>query len=194
MFIDSGADVNTLSENDWLSAVPNELVHFDVDESVAPTKDAYYPVPTAFRAQARDRLNEMLSQGIIGKVTKAPRWISGLSLVPKGKTDFHLVINMRGANIAIRRSFHPLPTVDDMRIELAEATVFSKLDIKSAFHHLELDEESRELTTFRTESEMKRFTRLMFGVNCAPEIFQRTMERILSGLVGVIILIATSGC
>lgn len=169
--------------------VPNELVHFDIDNTVTPTKNAYFNVPARFREEARARLNEMMAQGIIEEVVSAPRWISGMSLVPKGKSDFRLVVNMRGPNKAIQRSFHHLPTVDEMKVQLAGAAIFTKLDIKNAFHHLELDEESRELTTFQTESGMRRFTRLMFGVNCAPEIFQRMMERKLTGIEGVIVFI-----
>lgn len=36
---------------------------------------------------------------------------------------------------------------------------------------------------------MYRFTRLLFGVVCAPEAFQEIMERILRGIEGVIIYI-----
>ena len=169
--------------------IPDELVHFDIDHTVQPTKNAYFNVPAAFRQRARERLTEMSRQGIIEEVLEAPRWISGMSLVPKGKADFRLVVNMRGPNRAIKRAFHRLPTIDDMKVKLAGATLFTKLDIKSAFYHLELDEESRQLTTFQTETGMRRFTRLMFGVNCAPEIFQRTMERKLTNIEGVIIFI-----
>lgn len=169
--------------------VPGELIHFDIDYSVVPTKNSYVSIPAAFKQSARERLNLMQRQGIIEDVVKAPKWLSGLTLVPKGKTDFRLVVNMRGPNRGIRRPYHPLPTIDDMKVKLVGAVVFTKLDIKSAFHHLELDEESRELTTFQTDAGMKRFTRLVFGVNCAPEIFQRTMERILKGINGVLIFI-----
>lgn len=87
-------------------AVPGEEVHFDIEESVEPTKNAYYNVPAAFREKAMQRLDEMEDQGITEKVTEAPRWISVLSLVPKGKSDFRLVVNMRGPNRAIRRAFY----------------------------------------------------------------------------------------
>jgi Reverse transcriptase (RNA-dependent DNA polymerase) len=36
---------------------------------------------------------------------------------------------------------------------------------------------------------MMRFTRLVFSVNCTLEIFQRTLERKLSGIDGVIVYI-----
>lgn len=169
--------------------VPDELVHFDVDPSVPPTKNAYYSIPAAYREKAKERLEQMKVQGILEKVIKAPRYISGMSAVPKGKSDFRLVVNMKGPNKSIKRPFYRLPTIDDMRSKLVGAKVFSKLDIKSAFHHLLLDEESRELTTFHTDSGMLRFTRLVFGVNCAPEIFQRMMDTKLAGIPGVIVYI-----
>jgi hypothetical protein len=134
--------------------VPDELVHFNVDETISPSKNSYYSVLTAFRKQARDRLHEMEKSVIIEAVTKACHWYQ------KGKTDYRLVVNMKGPYREIKRSFHRLPTIEEMRATLGKATVFTKLDLKSAFHHLKLDEESRELTTFQTEM---RFTRLVLA-------------------------------
>lgn len=37
-----------------------------------------------------------------------------------------------------------------------------------------------------TRKGLFRYTRLMFGINCAPEIFQKLMEQILSGCEGVL--------
>lgn len=44
--------------------------------------------------------------------------------------------------------------------------------------------ESRAITTFITRNGLYRYTRLMFGINCAPEIYQKIMEQILSGCSG----------
>ena len=52
-----------------------------------------------------------------------------------------------------------------------------------------LDEDSRPLTTFATHCGLFRFKRLPFGVSYAPEIFQRVVSDILSGLPGVMVYI-----
>lgn len=57
---------------------------------------------------------------------------------------------------------------------------FSRLDIKDAYHQIELHESSRYITTFITHLGMFRYTRLMFGICSASEYFQRTVEQILS--------------
>lgn len=169
--------------------VPGVLVKFSVDASTPPTKNAYYNVPAAYRESARAKLLDMEDQGIIERVTSAPDWISGMSAVAKGKDDFRLVVNMRAPNRAIKREYYRLPSLNEMRIKLHGAKYFSKLDLSNAFYHLELHEQSRDLTTFLTEAGMFRFTRLMFGVNCAPEIFQREMSRMLGEVENIIVYI-----
>lgn len=169
--------------------VPGVKVKFSVNKAIPPTKNAYYNVPAAFREAARERLEDMEARGIIERVTKAPEWISGMSAVPKGKNDFRLVVNMRAPNKAIQREYFRMPLIDEMKIKLHGAKFFTKLDLNNAYHHLELCKESRDLTTFLTETGMYRFTRLMFGVNCAPEIFQREMCRLLEGVENKIVYI-----
>lgn len=187
-----GASVNSCEASEQARVfpkVPGVLVKFSVDKSIPPVRNAYYNVPAAFRENARKRLEDMEKQGIIERVTTAPNWISGMSAVAKGKDDFRLVVNMRAPNRAIKREYFRLPLLEEMRIKLFGAKFFSKLDLTNAFYHLELHEESRDLTTFLSENGMFRFTRLMFGVNCAPEIFQREMSRILRGVENIIVYI-----
>lgn len=43
----------------------------------------------------------------------------------------------------------------------------------------------QRVVTFNTPIVHYRFTRLPFGVKCAPEIFQRTMDQRVEGLEGV---------
>lgn len=50
---------------------------------------------------------------------------------------------------------------------------------------MELDEESREITTFMTHKGMYRYKTLLFGVSCAPEMYNKVLAQTLSGLQGV---------
>ena len=69
--------------------------------------------------------------------------------------------------------------------DLNGSTVFSKLDSKWAFHQVELSEASRPITTFATHKGLFRYKRLMFGVSCAPEMYQRVIQQVLKGCDGV---------
>lgn len=188
-----GLEVNAIIESEVIVSefpcIPDLAVDFDVDPTVPPTAHAYVSIPVHYRKLACERLSVMEANGIIERVKTAPRWISGLIAVPKGKNNFRLVVNMRGPNKAIRRQFHNLPRVEEIKVTCAGAKIFTKLDISSAYHHVKLSERSRELTTFMGPDGMYRFTRLVFGVNCAPEIFQKIMENVLAGIPNVIVYI-----
>lgn len=184
-----GLDVNevNLREMETLEPfpkMPDFVVDFAIDHSVAPVRKAYYHVPAAYSTAARNRIKMLLRQGIIERVIKAPKWISGMLAIPKGKLDFRLVLSMIGPNKAILRCYFHLITPEEVRVKLHGAKYFTKLDL-----HKTRGEESREMTTFMTDTGMYRFTRLVFGVTCAPEIFQMAIERVLEGITNVVIFI-----
>jgi len=52
----------------------------------------------------------------------------------------------------------------------------------SGFHQIELDENSRNVTSFSTSNGSYRFTRLPYGLKIAPNSFQRMMTMAFSGL------------
>ena len=54
---------------------------------------------------------------------------------------------MRNVNKAVIRERHVMPTVDDLISALNGATTFSKMDLNSGYHQLELDEDSRQYTS-----------------------------------------------
>ncbi|CAB3992860.1 Transposon Tf2-9 poly, partial [Paramuricea clavata] len=112
-------------------------------------------------------------------------WVSPLVAVPKPNGDIRVCVDMRQANSAIIRERHPIPTIEETLQELQGATVFSKLDLRSAYHQIELHPESRPITTFATQKGLYQYTRLMFGVSSAPEVYQHIIQQILQGLPGV---------
>ena len=95
-----------------------------------------------------------------------------------------MCIDMRVPNKAILRERHPSPTIDDLIQQLNGSSYFSKLDLSSGYHQLELDEESRDITTFVTHKGLKRFTRLNFGTNSASEIFQNVIQTTFQNIEG----------
>ena len=53
-----------------------------------------------------------------------------------------------------------------------------------AYHQLEIDEDSRQITTFSTHFGLFRYKRLLFGVNAASEIFQNAIANVLHDIPG----------
>ena len=80
-----------------------------------------------------------------------------------------------------------MPTLDDIINELNGATVFSHLDMNHGYHQLELEENSRDITTFATHVGLYRYKRLNSGTRSAGEVFQETVSKeITRDIVGCI--------
>ena len=78
-----------------------------------------------------------------------------------------------------------LPVLDDVLPKLRDAKVFSKLDVREAYSHVKLDEDSSKLTTMITPFGRYRWKRLPFGLKVSSEIFQGKLDEALGGLEGV---------
>ena len=63
--------------------------------------------------------------------------------------------------------------------------MFSELDLCLGFHQIELDEDSRDITTFATHDGLFGYKRLSFGVNSAPEKYQQIVRQVVSDISGV---------
>ncbi|KAK7099126.1 hypothetical protein V1264_003313 [Littorina saxatilis] len=118
------------------------------------------------------------------KVDGPTPWVSPIVVVPKPNGEIRLCVDMRRANEAVERQRYPMPTVEETLIEMNGSTVFTKLDLKWGFHQLELDEESRGITTFASHNGLYRYRRLNFGICSAPELYQFTIQQVLQDCEG----------
>ncbi len=75
--------------------------------------------------------------------------------------------------------------MEELRHDLNGAKIFSKLELTNGFHQLELDEKSKGITTFSTHVGLRRYCRLNFGTNSAPEIFHEELRKKLEGIPSV---------
>ena len=81
---------------------------------------------------------------------------------------------------------YPLPRIDDMLSNLGGAKKFTSLDLRSAFHQIELSEDSRELTAFSVNFRKYHFKKLPFGYCNSPGLFQSIMCKALQKLLGTL--------
>lgn len=178
------AYVNSIEKSQTLSTIKDVIIDLPIDEEVKPVAQPYRRVPVPVENAVSMKIDELLAQGVIEPVKGAPSWISPMVVVPKNNGQVRICIDMRRANKAIKRENHPLPVMEDFLPHLVGGRIFSKLYICNAFHQVEISKESRYITTFITNKGLFQYTRLMFGISCAPEIFQKLLEQILAGCNG----------
>lgn len=143
-----------------------------------------YRTPNVHKQEIRRQVRELEANDIVEPSTSPHN--SPLLLVPKKSTDgekkWRLVVDFRQINRKLVPDRFPLPRIDDILDQLGRAKFFSVLDLMSGFHQIPLDEDSRDLTSFSTDSGSYRFKRLPFGLSVSPNSFQRMMNIAFAGL------------
>ncbi len=140
--------------------------------------------PIAVKHKVKAELDKMVTMGVIVKMNEPTNWVNSLAYAQKPNGDIRICLDPRDLNKWIRRDHHRTPTVEEVSHKFAGSKFFTKLDAKTGYWSIALDEESSKLTTFNSPYGRYRFLRLPFGLACSQDIFQRRMDQILENCPG----------
>ena len=157
-----------------------------IDDSVRPVQQRQRRIPFHLRPKVEEELERLTSLDIIEKATGPTTWVSPLVVVPKDNGEVRLCIDSRALNLAIRREKRPIPTMEDLKQEVAGSKHFSVIDMNKGYHQIELEESSRDISTFETHLGLFRHKRLFMGAKNAAEDFQELVRERLKGISGSI--------
>ncbi|GBG65811.1 hypothetical protein CBR_g53782 [Chara braunii] len=121
----------------------------------------------------RAQLDDLLEKGWI-RPSSSPYGAPVLFVRKKNK-DLQLCIDYHKLNAQMIRNAGPLPCIDDLLERLGSAKFFSKLDLKSRYHQLEIRKEDRYKTAFTTRYGHFKWLVMPFGLTNAPATFQAAM-------------------
>ena len=132
--------------------------------------------PFAMRNKIEQELARLEKNGIIKKV-ESSEWST--PIVPVLKKD--ITVRICGdykvtINPHIQQNRHPIPVIEDLSHKLSGGERFTELDLSHAYTQLELDEDSKKLTTVNTHMGLYQYQRLCFGISSSPGIFQEVMD------------------
>ncbi|XP_050528790.1 uncharacterized protein K02A2.6-like [Daktulosphaira vitifoliae] len=130
-------------------------------------------VPNVIKARLKTTLENVEKSGVIQKIDNPTDWVNNLVIAEKKNGNLRICLDPKFLNQAIKRERSYIPTRDDIKNNLVGKKWFTVMDMKEAFYHIELDDESADLCTFITPFGRYRFLRLPFGVITAPEVFQK---------------------
>lgn len=135
-----------------------------------------------------EQVAEWLEQGIV-RVSYS-EYASPLVLVRKKDGAIRVCVDYRKLNSKIIKDEFPLPIIEDYIDKLAEAKVFSVLDLKNGFFHLSVSSESVKYTAFVTHHGQFEFLKAPFGLSVCPNYFMRFVTIIFRELIskGIVLI------
>ena len=142
-----------------------------------------YTVPYVHRLKAKERIDEMLQQGIL-EPSSSP-YAAPLVCVPKKNGELRLCVDYRAMNHITVPDKYCLPNLGEIKQSI-NGKVFSTFDLKESFHQIGVHPNDREKTAVRTPWGTFQYVRMPFGLKNAPPTFQRFINIVTHGIPNLI--------
>jgi len=171
---------------DFLDVFPDELpglppqreVQFEIDvmPGVDPISITPYRMAPVEMKELKIQLQELLDKGFI-RSSVSP-WGAPVLFVKKKDGTLCLCIDYQQLNKVTIKNRYPLPCIDGLFDQLRGAAVFSKIDLRSGYYQLKVQEKSIPKTAFRSRYGHYEFLVMPFGLTNASAAFMDLMNTI----------------
>ncbi|UYV64144.1 K02A2.6-like [Cordylochernes scorpioides] len=149
------------------------------------TKPEYSPVqvpprriPTSLGAEVQSELENMVKQGIVTKIYHETEWSHPMVVVKKKSGQIRICLDPRKLNEDLVGRHFQTPAPAELLHEIPKAKYYTVLDVKSAYWHIPVAKEYRDLLVMTTPFGKFRYNRLPFGLKISAQIFVEKMTNI----------------
>ena len=126
------------------------------------------------------------------------KWYICPSVSPQGASilfvknkdgTLRVCIEFRQLNKSTVKNKYPLPRIDDLFDQLRGENIFSKIDLRSGYHQVRINERDIHKTTFRTMYGNYEFVVVPFGLTNAPIVFMCLVNGIFRNYLGKFVIV-----
>ena len=175
---------------DDISGLPlDREVEFTIDliPVTEPISIPPYRMAPAELRELKAHLEELLSKGFI-RPSISP-WGALVLFVKKKDRSLRLCIDYRQLNRVTIRKQYPLLRIDELFNQLQGSRVYSKIDLRSGYHQLRVQESDVPKTAFRTRYGHYEFLVMPFSLTNALAAFMDLMNRVFQSYLDRFVIV-----
>nr|XP_033466077.1 uncharacterized protein LOC117246330 [Epinephelus lanceolatus] len=146
-----------------------------------------YSLSPPERKAMEEYITESLAAGII-RPSSSPAG-AGFFFVDKKDGTLRPCIDFRGLNDITVKNRYPLPLISSAFELLEGAKVFTKLDLRNAYHLVRIKEGDEWKTAFNTPTGHYEYLVMPFGLTNAPAVFQNLVNDVLRDILNVFVFV-----
>lgn len=159
----------------------------DVEPGKEPPHGPLYNLSQTELKVLREYLEESANKGWIRRSISPAG--APILFVPKKDGTLRLCVDYRGLNAVTIKNRHALPLISETLDRLQGSVVYTKFDLKDAYHRIRIKAGDEWKTAFRTRYGHFEYMVMPFGLANAPATFQGYISQALVGLVDIICVI-----
>jgi hypothetical protein len=165
--------------SETLGTLKGMVWHLDLSDNI-PVRSRHYQCSPPRLKLMREIVQDLLDKGGVRK--SYSQYASPAFLVPKPSGGQRMVIHYRRLNKKIVVDAFPLPNVESAFAHFEKATIFSVLDLNSAYYQIPLSAKSRKVTALCTPFGLFEFTKLPMGISVGCQVLSRVVDILFGDL------------
>ena len=174
------ADVFLKNEVSWLSAHEKHDHTIEINEKEPSYKSLYNLFKTELNVLRKYLDNILMKSWIKHSVNSAD---APVLFVSKKDEDLRLYMNYWDLNHITIKNWHSLSLISKTLDQLSEAKIFIKLDLKNAYHCIQIWQDNKWKTVFHTHYSHFEYMIMLFKLINASVIFQIYINQVFVNIV-----------